>query len=272
MTSEDFDKFAAMLDDVAALLQREYTGAQKAMFFRALAKYPLDQVRAGFDAHIKDPKAGMFMPMPAHIIGRIEGLIADDGRPGDEEAWAICIKAVDEAETVVWTDEMAQAWDIARTVIERGDEVGARMAFKDAYGRLVGQARKRLRPAAWTASLGHDPERRTLALTAAAQAGRIDVNDYPQLEAPRAPLLIEGPDDSPLKQAAVQSLLELRAKLEAVQMAPSHDAAARQRTAELQRELEARVSEYADTHGGAMNVDELTALAMERKEADRAQR
>ena len=45
------------------------------------------------------------------VLERIE---EQDGRPGADEAWAIALGALDEADTVVWTDEMAEAFAIAR--------------------------------------------------------------------------------------------------------------------------------------------------------------
>jgi hypothetical protein len=44
------------------------------IWWRALCKYSLEQVIAGFEAHITDPQEGKFPPKPAHIIGHIERL------------------------------------------------------------------------------------------------------------------------------------------------------------------------------------------------------
>src|SRR3569832_801957 len=60
------------------------------------------------------------------ILARIE-----DGRPGMEEAWAMMPKS--ELASVVWTDEMAQAWGVASPMLAQGDLVGARQAFCQAY-------------------------------------------------------------------------------------------------------------------------------------------
>ena len=74
MREPDFDPFVSMLDDVAALLNhgKPLTAGYKSMFFRAVAKHPLDVVRNGFDAHVKDPQRGRFMPVPADILAQIE--------------------------------------------------------------------------------------------------------------------------------------------------------------------------------------------------------
>ena len=64
------------------------------------------------------------------ILDRVDEAV---GRPAANEAWAAALEALDEAKTVVWTDEMAQAWGVARPIAAAGDLVGARMAFIGAY-------------------------------------------------------------------------------------------------------------------------------------------
>lgn len=105
------------------------------------------------------------------ILERIE---EGDGRPGADEAWAIAISAQDEAETVVWTDEIAHAFGVAKPILDARDKVGARMAFRDAYERMVRESRLACQPVRWVASIGHDPERRATALSAAVALRRID--------------------------------------------------------------------------------------------------
>lgn len=203
MRKDDFQDFCQMLDDSHALLARGQmpSPTAKAMFFRALAAYPIEAVRSGFDAHVKDPQRGRFAPTPADIVAQIEGLVADDGRPGPEEAWAMCARANDEDETVVWSEEMAGAWQICSPVLAMGDEVGARMAFKEAYARLIDQARKTGAPLTWTVSLGHDPQRRSIALTRAEAVGLL----------PRGEALRLAPPDQPANQTLAK-LIETSVK------------------------------------------------------------
>ncbi|MFS7082118.1 hypothetical protein ABMZ19_25175, partial [Escherichia coli] len=78
-------------------------------------------------------------------------------RPGPEEAWSIAVRACDEAETVVMNDEIALAWGAAKPIFDLGDEVGARMAFKEVYERQVAAATG---PAKWWPSLGTDQHKR----------------------------------------------------------------------------------------------------------------
>ncbi|MFJ3114912.1 hypothetical protein ACIPI6_00135 [Pseudomonas protegens] len=90
-----------------------------------------------------------------------------DGRPGKDEAWSIALTASDEVETVVMTSEVQQAMTAAAPILRLGDKVGARMAFMDAYTRLVTAARAESAPVCWSVSLGFDPGRRVLAIESA---------------------------------------------------------------------------------------------------------
>lgn len=114
----------------------------------------------------------------ADIISRI-----DDGRPGAEEAWAMLPK--DEAETTAWTDEMAAAYGVAAPLIEIGDLVAARMAFKESYAKQITQAQVNNVPVKWRISLGHDASGREGTVRAAIISGKISyatgINIVPQL-------------------------------------------------------------------------------------------
>lgn len=106
----------------------------------------------------------------AAILQRVS---AADGRPGEDEAWALALKASDETESVVLTEEVMLALTAARPVLAAGDKVGARMAFKSAYARAVDASRRDGREAKWSLSMGYDPERRRIAVEEAAMLGRL---------------------------------------------------------------------------------------------------
>jgi hypothetical protein len=97
----------------------------------------------------------------------------DDGRPGVEQAWAMMPH--DEDTSVVWSDEMAEAHGTARPLLEQGDRVGARMAFKETYAKLVSDARDQRKPANWSPSFGNDMLGRQRALIEAVNHKRMDV-------------------------------------------------------------------------------------------------
>lgn len=138
--------------------------AAKAIVAR-LSSYPLESVLKALDKCQTEVTGRLSL---AAIIGRI-----DDGRPSADEAWSTAILAGDEASTVVWTTETAKAYWAASALLEGGDKVGARMAFRDVYEREVSNARQAGTVAKWEATLGTDPYQREQAIKQAAELNRI---------------------------------------------------------------------------------------------------
>jgi hypothetical protein len=131
-----------------------------------LGPYSLRQIGLAFVSYMDANDT--FEPKPVSIANRCK---LNDGRLGVEEAWAIALTSQDEAETVVWTQEMAQAFALCKPVLDAGDEVGARMSFKETYVRLVTEARLNGVSVKWTASIGWDVNKRSAALKKASVAG-----------------------------------------------------------------------------------------------------
>lgn len=252
MRPNDLAPFSDLLDAIWGLKGAlAPTAVQKAMFFRALVEHPLDEVRAGLDAHIRDPKRGQFLPMPADVIAQIIGIVADDGRPGAEEAWAMAFRSSDDSQTLVWTHETAEALGIARPLLLGGDEVGARMAFKEAYTRLVAKAREDRVPPKWSATLGHDSVERNRVLLPHVQAGRIDgalmletrkgLDEILALPAPEG----ETETGRAARLKARERLAEIRA--EKAKPRKGADEIERERTAALKADTAAKVRNYLAT-------------------------
>jgi hypothetical protein len=257
MREADFAPFAQHLADIWGLKGQVLNGGGKALWFRALQAYSLDAIRAALDAYLRDPSTKGFLPMPSDIIGRLDRA---DGRPGAEEAWAMAVGCQDEAVTVVWTEETSRAMGLCRPILLAGDEVGARMAFREAYERLVAEARSARRPVAWSVSLGMDPEGRRVAIEAAQAAGLLPApaaGDAPlALPAPRGDVLTPLTQAAPAEAKAAllrlrQSLTEPRAEL------PSRDAQARERADDAKKVAQERVAaafpdSLHDAHVGAL--------------------
>ena len=247
MNKSDFSDFQQMLSACLSMWDAAPRPEVIAMWFRALSKYDLPIVAAGFNAHVCDPINGKFAPKPAHIIEQIEGAHRDDGRPGPEEAWALSLKARDEYDTVVWTHECVQAWAVAKPVMDLGDDVGARMAFREAYTRLVDEARARREPIAWEVSEGFDKERRRIAVAEAVEAGRIAPGHYLALTQPTE-LLAIGMDHQESQHGIPPSIRErlqqLRDSFAAQYDGPSQADYERERTAELKRQQQAKIDAY----------------------------
>ncbi|MCF7695263.1 MULTISPECIES: hypothetical protein [Mycetohabitans] len=121
----------------------------------------------------------------AEILSRI-----DDGRPGPQEAWATLPR--DANATVMMTDEMAQAWGLVRNLLSEGEQVAARMAFLEAYTRLVTDARNAAKPVRWFASLGLDKDEQRAVITRAVETGRLTPE--------HAKALLPAPVDGPVRQ------------------------------------------------------------------------
>lgn len=145
--------------------------AAKRILLQDLSEYPEQALLRALAKCRREVKGRI---APIDIISRI-----DDGRPGSEEAWAMIPR--DEATTVVWTAEMSAAHAIASELLEEGDKIGARMAFKEAYARLVSEARDRREPVRWVPSLGLDANGREPVLLDAIEKGRLSADEAAKL-------------------------------------------------------------------------------------------
>ncbi|MDW9227060.1 hypothetical protein C7S15_1627 [Burkholderia cepacia] len=216
------------------------------VFWKQLEPYPLDAVLRAISCHVASSD---FAPTPFSLLKHLPKM--SDGRPDANEAWAIALRSRDERDTVVWTQECAEAFAVATPVLEGGDEVGARMAFKAAYERLVERHRAEGTPAHWVKSLGHDPDLREAVLTEAVRSGRLQLADVrsvaPQLAAPEErfdPNVAEA--GLARLRALVGGIPSAREKLDRIRAAHvAHDAAA---TADAKRRTAARVAEYQAAH------------------------
>lgn len=245
MFERDTKEFFELLDDAWTVNPnwKQLSPKGKALFFKALEPYSLEVVRMALTAHIRDPKRGTFQPVPADIVAQIEGISGGAGRPGVEEAWAIAVLATDEAATVVWTEEMRDAFGICQSLLERGDGVGARMAFKDAYLRLVVEAGRANRPVKWEVTLGHDAARRVDVIRKAEAMGRIPSEQVSLFLPPPATDKSVNRDGLARLKAEVAKLISADVK-----MAQRQEAA---RLAEEERKnaLAGTVEAYAQAHG-----------------------
>jgi len=147
----------------AELTNTQLSGEAARVMADDLARYPEMQVLGALQKCRRELKGRLTV---ADVVTRL-----DDGRPGPEEAWAML--PFDEAQTVVWTDEISKAWGIALPLIEEGERVPARMAFLESYRKAVQEARDNGEAPRWAVSLGHDPNARQVAIEQAVRLGRI---------------------------------------------------------------------------------------------------
>lgn len=247
MQTADKAEFVKLLNLCYATLQKPLPPVEGLnLWMTILEPYSIDQVRAALSQHMRESK---FPPVPADVVTRLPK--ETDGFPDANEAWAIALRSSDEAETVVWTREMAEAFSTASIVLEGGDEVGARMAFKAAYERLLEAARRDGRKAVWVKSLGYDPVRREVALTEAVQSGRLAIEQVavvvPALAAPAEDY---DPDVAKMNLERLREIVDAgqaahaqRERQRALERQASHEAVQAQK-----RDMSERVAEYEEKH------------------------
>lgn len=146
-----------------AMIGQEISDLQLAMTVEKLGGYPEDAVRKALSRAQDECKRITY----TDILDRIPG-----GHPGPEEAWATIAKAMkNEALSLIWSDEMREAYGVANGVSD--DPVQARMAFKETYSKAVAEARATRKPLTWTLSKGTDKAMLELVLTEGVKAGKL---------------------------------------------------------------------------------------------------
>jgi len=138
------------LADIAELMQlygQKLTPLAGQVWWNACAAHEMRNVRQAILQWCANPDTGKWAPKPADIAGMLQKGAAAAGeeeapRIAGNEAWGIAVEAQDEGQTVVWTNEIADAFDCAQPVFREGDKIGARMAFLDAYARIVATNKK----------------------------------------------------------------------------------------------------------------------------------
>jgi len=134
---------------------------------------------------------------------------------------------------------MAQAWSVAIPLLGSRDDVGARMAFREAYQRLVAEARAGGTPPRWSASLGWDEQQRAQAIGQAVQLGYLPREELLALPGPKVTLAAEMP---PTEVRA--KLLELREAIHARAATLAIDTSERDALAERKAKVQQQVDAY----------------------------
>jgi len=134
-----------------------------------LAPYGKDKVFRAIERVSRTHKFRTF-PLPADFIEAIEAENPDGFLSGNE-AWAKALGLSDESKSAVICPEILEAWSACRAIFQSGDEVGARVCFRDAYDRAVARAKERGGLARWYLSEGFDPEHRAAVAREAVEQG-----------------------------------------------------------------------------------------------------
>lgn len=187
MKKEDFNEFSKLWISAHELSLSNHVPSHTAvaMVFEILGQLSFEQVSKAILIHAAKSRSA---PTPSDILSVYES--SQVKHIGADEAWTIALRSMDEAQTVVLTDEIMQARSIAWDVWNDGDKVGARMAFKSAYERLVSNSSA----PKWKVSLGHDSRLREEAIKKAVTQGLL----------PRAELVKLGYEKEQVKQNVYQ--------------------------------------------------------------------
>ncbi|MFA6213410.1 MAG: hypothetical protein WC714_28495 [Candidatus Obscuribacterales bacterium] len=180
MNSNDFSTFHSSWINAHAMSVSNQVPSDAVVMavFDILSEYPLNQVLYSIQQHAKGSK---FPPTPADVIEVISDRNGSK-HIGAEEAWAIALESFDEYSTVVWTQPIAEARGAAYGLFLDGDKVAARMAFKDAYTRIIKTADE----PRWIVNEGFDKARRADSVKQAVFLKRLpkEIESRYMLEAP----------------------------------------------------------------------------------------
>lgn len=163
MAHSDLGKVAEALIVTAEVMGTELSTRAAEAMARELVAYQPPMILGALRRCQRELRGRLTL---ADVIARL-----NDGHLGVEEAWALCPR--DEDATVVWTDEISNAFGSARPLLREGDQVGARMAFKESYADQLRQAREAKRAARWWVSQGHSKEDRVAPMLRAVEMGRL---------------------------------------------------------------------------------------------------
>lgn len=167
LTPDQEDQLLVSLFATAEAMGQELTQDAGLLMADDLKGYPEQVVAAALQSCRRELTGKLTI---GAILQRVQ---AADGRPGRDEAWSIALAASDEFESVMLTEEILAALQVAKPSLEMRDKVGARMSFLSAYDRLVETARRDGKPVNWSLSIGYDLQRRALAVEQAVLLQRL---------------------------------------------------------------------------------------------------
>lgn len=179
MQIEDKAEFLKALNACCKTLNKPLPESDSLKFwFHLLKPYSLEQVQAGLINHMRS--GTVFAPVPVDVISFIDKSI--DCWVSPDEAWAVATKSYVkpgelEVNTVVTCNEIEQAFEHVRHLLDGGDTYSASRAFKDVYTRIVDVARQKHAKPQWRISLGSDMSQRDVVLGKAVNEGRIALAD-----------------------------------------------------------------------------------------------
>ena len=129
---ENKQQFAELLTEVMAVYGKQADKGTMRVWWEILKDYSFEQISMAFSQHTRNDK---FPPVPASIV---ELLPDNSGHLSPDEAWNALPKTEYEGGYV--TQQIMEGMGACLDSIDRGDMIGARMAFIAAYKRSVTNA------------------------------------------------------------------------------------------------------------------------------------
>ena len=165
MNTNEKKEFVEYLADIFTMYGAKLTPTSIMLWSNLMNNYPLSSVK---DALLNHVEHSVFAPKPADMINFIK---EQDGRPSADVAWSMIPR--NESVSAVLSQDMLTAMAAAQPLLDEGDQVAARMAFKESYNRLITEARNNSIPVEWFPSLGDDKYGREAVVKEAVRLGRI---------------------------------------------------------------------------------------------------
>lgn len=198
MHQSEMETLISMITATAEAMSTRLQPATLMVMADDLSIYPLDTVLAALK------RCRMEMSVKLTEEGIVDRVYAIEGIPGPDEAWALASRG--EGETIVITEQIAEAMQSARPLLNDGDSTAARMSFREAYKRILGDARSKGIKPKWFVSLGQDSLGRTQAIAEAVRAGKVGIDHALSLLSPgekEEVLKLTGNTNHPLLQSQV---------------------------------------------------------------------
>lgn len=168
MNTTEKEQFTDLIINIFEVYNMKITPASIMIWSNLMNSYPFNSVQAALLNHVQH---SVFAPKPADVIAFIQ---AQDGRPSADEAWSMIPR--NESVSAVMTQDMLTAMGSAQPLLDEGDQVAARMAFKDTYNRLVDESRRAGKSIDWQVSLGDDKFGREAVLVDAVRLKRLPLS------------------------------------------------------------------------------------------------
>jgi hypothetical protein len=180
MNSNDFNKFSELWSDTHEIMAggKVFSSRNMTMIFEDFEDYSFDVISKALKLHRKQNK---FAPTSADIIEIISNY-SKSKHIGAEEAWSIALQSFDERLPIVLTKEILSAKAAVQGIYDSGDSIGARMAFKEAYNRILLTANE----VKWFVTQGDDKSLTESCVKQAIAMGRLPIGteERYRLEAP----------------------------------------------------------------------------------------